>query len=59
MFCISAFLAGIAGALYGVIFVNVNGTTFSSLTSLIIFTLLVISPGGEPWYALVALFSGS
>ena len=56
VFCISAYLAGISGALYGVIFVNVSGTTFSSFTSLVIFTLLVIAIGGEPWYAFVAAF---
>ncbi len=37
---ISAFIAGVSGALYGSIFPEVNGTTYSSFTSLTLFTLL-------------------
>ena len=57
VFCISAFIAGISGALYGSIFPEVTGTTYSSFTSLTLFTLLVIAVGGEPWYAFVAAFA--
>ena len=52
VFCISAFIAGVAGALQ----VGVqpyDSSTFQPFTSLTYFALIVISVGGAPWYALV------
>jgi ABC-type branched-subunit amino acid transport system ATPase component/branched-subunit amino acid ABC-type transport system permease component len=54
VFCISAFLAAIAGGLYGASVHTVISTQFSSFSSLTLLTLLVIVLFGEPWYALLA-----
>lgn len=54
IFCLSATIAGIAGALYGVVFSNVTAQSFNPITSLSIVTLIVISVGGAPWYAVLA-----
>jgi ABC-type branched-subunit amino acid transport system ATPase component/branched-subunit amino acid ABC-type transport system permease component len=54
VFCISAFLAAIAGALYGVAVVAPTGQSFDPLLSATYLTLLVITVGVEPWYALSA-----
>jgi ABC-type branched-subunit amino acid transport system ATPase component/branched-subunit amino acid ABC-type transport system permease component len=57
VFCVSAFIAGIAGILYGgTVTVASNGDpNFSSFQSLILLTILVIAPFGAPWYALFAI----
>ena len=52
VFCISAFLAGIFGALYAGFVGAVNGGTFPSFTSLTIIAVVVLAVGGAPWYAL-------
>jgi ABC-type branched-subunit amino acid transport system ATPase component/branched-subunit amino acid ABC-type transport system permease component len=54
VFCISAFLAAIAGALQGASQGNVSGDAYQPINSLIYFALIIISIGGEPWYALMA-----
>ena len=54
VFCISAFLAGIFGALYAGFVGSVNGATFPSFNSLTIIAVVVLAVGGAPWYALAA-----
>ena len=54
MFCISAFFAGIFGALYAGFFGSVNGATFPSFNSLTIIAVVVLAVGGAPWYAVSA-----
>ena len=53
VFCISAFLAAIAGALGGVAQGFVSGSSYPPLLSLTLLAILVIQPGGIPWYALI------
>jgi ABC-type branched-subunit amino acid transport system ATPase component/branched-subunit amino acid ABC-type transport system permease component len=53
VFCISAFLAAIAGALAGIVLSTATGTNFPPLLSLSLIALVMISIGGAPWYALV------
>jgi ABC-type branched-subunit amino acid transport system ATPase component/branched-subunit amino acid ABC-type transport system permease component len=57
VFCLSAFLAGIAGALYGSTIGIVTNQTFEPFTSLVYVTVIVIAAGGAPWYAWVAALS--
>jgi ABC-type branched-subunit amino acid transport system ATPase component/branched-subunit amino acid ABC-type transport system permease component len=54
VFCVSAFLAGMAGALYGVAIVAPTGQDFDPMLVVTYITLLVITVGVEPWYALSA-----
>ena len=54
VFCISAFLAGIFGALYAGFVGSVNGATFPSFNSLTIIAVVVLAVGGAPWYAVTA-----
>jgi ABC-type branched-subunit amino acid transport system ATPase component len=54
VFCLSAFLAAIAGALAGGAVTTVTGDSYQPLLSLIYFALIIITLGGEPWYALLA-----
>ena len=53
VFCISAFLAGLSGALYGATVHTVTAAqpTSSSFSSFILLALLCIVLFGEPWYA--------
>jgi len=53
VFCVSAFLAGIAGALSGIVLSTASGSNYPPLMSLTLITLVMISVGGAPWYALV------
>jgi ABC-type branched-subunit amino acid transport system ATPase component/branched-subunit amino acid ABC-type transport system permease component len=57
VFAISAFLAGIAGALLGVERgFAVNGDVFfDSLNSLILLAMLALAPVSEPWFALMGV----
>ncbi|MBS1677625.1 MAG: ATP-binding cassette domain-containing protein [Actinobacteria bacterium] len=57
VFCISAFLAGIAGALLGVDrgYAVSSDPFFLSFNSLVLLAMLAIAPFAEPWYAIVAL----
>jgi ABC-type branched-subunit amino acid transport system ATPase component len=54
VFCISAFFAGLSGALSASLFQNATSTQYDFFSSLTLFALLVIVVVGEPWYALVA-----
>jgi ABC-type branched-subunit amino acid transport system ATPase component len=54
VFCMSAFLAAIAGALQGGASQQVSSEGYIPLESLIFFALVVICVGTEPWYALMA-----
>jgi ABC-type branched-subunit amino acid transport system ATPase component/branched-subunit amino acid ABC-type transport system permease component len=53
VFCISAFLAAGAGALQAGV-QPVSAGQFQPLVSLTFFALIIITVGGEPWYALIA-----
>ena len=55
VFCLSAFLAAIAGALQGGI-QPVTSLGYQPILSLTYFALVIIAIGGEPWYALFAGF---
>jgi ABC-type branched-subunit amino acid transport system ATPase component/branched-subunit amino acid ABC-type transport system permease component len=52
-FCISVFIAAIAGALNGTALQEVNGLNFPPMTSVLFMAVVMIGPGNEPWYALV------
>jgi ABC-type branched-subunit amino acid transport system ATPase component len=54
VFCLSAFLAAIAGVLNGATAGVVSATSYSSLLSVTFFAVVVISVGREPWYAIFA-----
>ncbi len=54
IFCISAFFAGIAGALLSSLYGFASGPTFASFSSLILFAVLLIVFAGAPWYAFIA-----
>lgn len=54
VFAVSAFLAGIAGALLGVAYSSVNALSYEPTLSLLYLVLIVIVFGGAPWYAIVA-----
>src|SRR4051812_213 len=54
VFCISAFLAGIFGALYAGFVGSINGTSFPAFNSLVILALVLLVVGGVPWYAVTA-----
>jgi ABC-type branched-subunit amino acid transport system ATPase component/branched-subunit amino acid ABC-type transport system permease component len=54
VFCISSFLAAMAGALSASLFSFAVGSEFSSFNSLTLVALIAIIPIGAPWYALVA-----
>jgi len=51
VFCLSAFIAAVAGALSGVALGTVTAANFDPNTSLTLLVVVVISVGGEPWYA--------
>ena len=54
VFGISAFFAGIFGALMAGFFGSISGTSFPSFQSLTIIAVVVLAVGGAPWYALSA-----
>jgi ABC-type branched-subunit amino acid transport system ATPase component len=54
VFCLSAFLAAISGALIGVAQTNVSSVSYPPLLSLTYFALIMIVVGREPWNALLA-----
>ena len=56
VFCISAFIAGIAGVMYGLALTNVDGSTvyFQPFNSLVLIAVLALAPFSEPWYAVIA-----
>jgi ABC-type branched-subunit amino acid transport system ATPase component/branched-subunit amino acid ABC-type transport system permease component len=53
-FCISAYLAAVAGALGGMVLQQVTGADYPPLTSLIYMAVIMIVIGGMPWNALAA-----
>jgi ABC-type branched-subunit amino acid transport system ATPase component/branched-subunit amino acid ABC-type transport system permease component len=57
VFCISSFLAAIAGALTASLFHFAVGNEFNSFNSLTLVALLVIITVGDPWFAVIAAFS--
>ena len=54
VFCLSAFLAAIAGALGGGVVGVVTAGSYDPLLSVTFFAVIMLSVGGEPWYALLA-----
>ena len=54
VFCISAFLAAISGALTASLLNFVTGAEYASFNSLTLVAMVVIIPSGTPWYALIA-----
>ncbi len=56
VFCISAFIAGIGGVMYGMTLTNVDGATqaFQPFNSLVLISILTIAAFREPWYAVLA-----
>ena len=56
VFCISGFLAGLSGILYGgsVEVVTFGDIRFSSYQSLVLVAVLAVAPFREPWYAVFA-----
>jgi ABC-type branched-subunit amino acid transport system ATPase component/branched-subunit amino acid ABC-type transport system permease component len=54
VFCLSAFLASLAGALIGVASQVASADSYLPLLSLTYFVAVVIAFGREPWYALLA-----
>jgi ABC-type branched-subunit amino acid transport system ATPase component/branched-subunit amino acid ABC-type transport system permease component len=57
VFCLSAFMAAVGGALIGVAQTTVSADAFPPLLSLTYFVLIVIVVGGNPWYAIMAAAS--
>jgi ABC-type branched-subunit amino acid transport system ATPase component/branched-subunit amino acid ABC-type transport system permease component len=55
-FCISAFIAGIAGVLQGAMLMNASATetSYSSFNSLLLLCVLALAPFRVPWYAIFA-----
>jgi ABC-type branched-subunit amino acid transport system ATPase component/ABC-type branched-subunit amino acid transport system permease subunit len=55
VFCISAFVAGIAGALYGTYFQGIGLETplFQPVLSLQLFAIVMLIAAGTPWYGLM------
>ena len=54
VFCISAFFAGVGGALFGPLTESINGTSFPAFTSLILVAVLVIAGAGLVRSAVIA-----
>src|SRR6266536_2074591 len=54
VFCLSAFLAAVAGALIGAARTTVSVVSYPPLLSLTYFALIIIVIGREPWNALLA-----
>jgi ABC-type branched-subunit amino acid transport system ATPase component/branched-subunit amino acid ABC-type transport system permease component len=54
VFCISAFIAGIAGALTASVDTYAIGDNFPSFSSLTIVTIVFVVVVGDPWYAFIA-----
>jgi ABC-type branched-subunit amino acid transport system ATPase component/branched-subunit amino acid ABC-type transport system permease component len=54
VFCLSAFLAAVGGALAGSAAGNISPESYAPLLSLTFFALIIIVAGREPWYAILA-----
>ncbi len=57
VFCISAGIAAVSGALLSALLNFGIGSSFASFNSLTIVALLVITAAGDPWYAIIAAFA--
>ena len=57
VFCISAFIAGIAGALTASLNTYAIGANFPSFGSLTLIALVTVIVAGDPWYAFIAAAS--
>jgi ABC-type branched-subunit amino acid transport system ATPase component/branched-subunit amino acid ABC-type transport system permease component len=59
VFCISAFLAAIAGALYAGLLGNLNTATpqYLPTTSLVLFAVVMLVAAGTPWFGLACTFA--
>src|SRR5262249_57901633 len=53
VFCLTAAMASLAGALTGMLYHYAVGTYFESFNSLTLVVLVVIITIGEPWYAVL------
>jgi ABC-type branched-subunit amino acid transport system ATPase component/branched-subunit amino acid ABC-type transport system permease component len=53
VFCLSAFIAAVAGGLLGAIQTQASGLSYDPSTSLTLMALIVIAVGSEPWYAVI------
>jgi ABC-type branched-subunit amino acid transport system ATPase component/branched-subunit amino acid ABC-type transport system permease component len=54
VFCISAFMAAVGGALAGVASSTISADSYQPIQSLTYFALIIIVVGGEPWDAMLA-----
>jgi ABC-type branched-subunit amino acid transport system ATPase component/branched-subunit amino acid ABC-type transport system permease component len=54
VFCISAFMAAVGGALAGVGQTTISADTYQPILSLTYFTVIIIMLGGAPWDAVLA-----
>ena len=54
VFCISAFIAAVAGALTASVDTYAIGDNFPSFSSLTLVTIVIVVVLGDPWYAFVA-----
>jgi ABC-type branched-subunit amino acid transport system ATPase component/branched-subunit amino acid ABC-type transport system permease component len=54
VFCISAFIAAISGALLATLYTFAIGSNYPSFNSLTLVALVVVIAVGEPWYAFIA-----
>ena len=54
VFCISAFIAAVAGALTASVNTYAIGSEFPSFSSLVLVTIVIAVVLGDPWYAFVA-----
>jgi ABC-type branched-subunit amino acid transport system ATPase component/branched-subunit amino acid ABC-type transport system permease component len=54
VFCLSAFLAGVSGAIFSANLGVVQGPSFDPFLSLTWFVLILITAGGLPWCAIIA-----
>ena len=54
VFCVSAFLAAVAGVLQAGAIGTATDASYEPITSLVYFALIIIAVGGAPWYAVGA-----
>jgi ABC-type branched-subunit amino acid transport system ATPase component/branched-subunit amino acid ABC-type transport system permease component len=54
VFCISAFLAAVAGVMQAGAIGTATDASYEPITSLVYFALIIIAVGGAPWYAVGA-----
>jgi ABC-type branched-subunit amino acid transport system ATPase component/branched-subunit amino acid ABC-type transport system permease component len=56
VFCLSAFLAAVSGGLMGAVNLYATGAMFGTISSLVVFSLIIFIPGSTPWYAVQCAF---